>query len=139
MGRLLAAQRIASNGWTIPDWPDTSMVPVLAKVGLTDGQKRAYRILDNRVAEDSGWDDELLTLEIADLALEKFNLDLTGLETDELDDLLKVDIEGAHEERQRKIPPRHPDYRLPAGRVGVRAAVVVHSRQGLIKAVFVHP
>ena len=63
-GRLLAAQRILKHGWTIPGWPDTSTAPVLAKDGLTESQKRAYRILDNRVAEESGWDQELLSLEL---------------------------------------------------------------------------
>lgn len=83
-GRLLAAQRIHANGWMIPGWPDTGTVPVLEKTGLTDAQKRAYRILDNRVAEDSGWDDELLALELDGLADADFDVALTGLDADEI-------------------------------------------------------
>lgn len=93
-GRLLAAQRIHANGWMIPGWPDTGTVPVLEKTGLTDAQKRAYRILDNRVAEDSGWDDELLALELDGLADADFDVALTGLDADEID-ALRAALENA--------------------------------------------
>lgn len=60
-------------------------VPVHVADNLTAAQVKAYRIADNRVAEESDWDSELLTLEIADLQLHDFDLELTGLDPEELD------------------------------------------------------
>jgi ParB-like chromosome segregation protein Spo0J len=91
-GRLTAAQRIHKQGWQIPGWTDTSTAPILVKAGLTESQKRAYRILDNRLAEDSGWDSELLALELADLSEDDFDLDLTGFEEEEIKTLLSIDL-----------------------------------------------
>lgn len=89
-GRLMAAQRILKHGWAIPGWPDTNTAPVLAKEGLTESQKRAYRILDNRVAEESGWDHELLSLELDGLAEAEFDLALTGFDANEIGQISKA-------------------------------------------------
>lgn len=86
-GRLLAAQRVHKFGWSIPGWEDTGTVPVLTKQGLSDNQKRAYRILDNRIAEESGWDKELLSLELDELSDAEFDLALTGFDADEISQL----------------------------------------------------
>lgn len=83
-GRLLAALRVQKYGWAIPGWKDTGTVPVLCKQGLSENQKRAYRILDNRIAEESGWDTELLSLELDALTDAEFDLALTGFDTDEI-------------------------------------------------------
>jgi ParB-like chromosome segregation protein Spo0J len=104
-GRLTAAQRIHKQGWQIPGWTDTSTAPVLVKAGLTESQKRAYRILDNRLAEDSGWDSELLALELADLSEDDFDLDLTGFEEDEIGELLKLAVEDEAQEESEKPEP----------------------------------
>jgi ParB-like chromosome segregation protein Spo0J len=63
-------------------------VPIHIATGLTDSQKRAYRIADNRVAQDSKWDEELLKIELEDLELEGYDLEQTGFTLPELDMLM---------------------------------------------------
>jgi DNA modification methylase len=78
-GRLSAAEQIG-----ITD------VPVVRINHLSEAQKRAYALADNRLAELSDWDPELLKLEIEELsALElPFDLEITGFDTVELDRIL---------------------------------------------------
>jgi hypothetical protein len=57
-------------------------VPVHVAENLTDAQAKAYRIADNRIAEDSKWDYELLALEIADI--ETIDLSVLGFDPSEL-------------------------------------------------------
>jgi hypothetical protein len=54
---------------------------------LSDTQKRAYIIADNRLALDAGWDDEMLKVEIAELENLGFDLELTGFEVVELNEI----------------------------------------------------
>ena len=63
-------------------------VPCVFVDHLTEAQKKAYIIADNRMALDAGWDDELLRVEIEALQAEAFDLALTGFGDDELADLL---------------------------------------------------
>lgn len=65
-----------------------SEVPVHVATELTKAQVKAYRIADNRVADDSEWDEELLALEIEDLKGIDFDLDLLGFDDNEIDQLL---------------------------------------------------
>jgi len=62
-------------------------VPVLQISHLSDTQKRAYIIADNRLALDAGWDDEMLRIELDELGELGFNLELTGFELDELNSI----------------------------------------------------
>jgi ParB-like chromosome segregation protein Spo0J len=55
---------------------------------LTESQKRAYVIADNRLAENAEWDEELLRLELAALDEENFNVHVTGFEDEDLARLL---------------------------------------------------
>ena len=55
---------------------------------LTPLQKRAYILADNRIAENAGWDDALLRVELEELQLAEYDLDLTGFDADEIDKLL---------------------------------------------------
>ena len=68
------------------------MVPTIKAVGLTDTEKRLFAIADNKLAENAGWDRELLASEFAELAalLEKEGLDLTlmGFDPAEIDAIL---------------------------------------------------
>jgi ParB-like chromosome segregation protein Spo0J len=59
-------------------------VPVHVADNLTPAQVKAYRIADNRVGELADWDMELLALEIEDLKLEDYPIDLTGFDAGEL-------------------------------------------------------
>lgn len=66
-------------------------VPCLRLDNLSDAQRRAYILADNKLAENAGWDRSLLRLELFDLKNEGFDLGLTGFSDDELDALLDVD------------------------------------------------
>lgn len=63
-------------------------VPVIRLTGLTDAQKRALRLADNKIALNAGWDPEILTAEIEFLTSIDFDLDLTAFEAGEIDVLL---------------------------------------------------
>jgi DNA modification methylase len=70
-----------------------TLVPTLKVVGLTEVQKRAFVLADNKIAENAGWDREILVKELGELAklFEPLNLDLslTGFEPAELDAMLE--------------------------------------------------
>jgi site-specific DNA-methyltransferase (adenine-specific) len=81
-GRLMAAQKLGLD-----------KVPTIDCSDMTESQKKAYIIADNKLAMNAGWDNEFLTLELKDLEDEGFDLTLTGFDDKELDALLNV-IEG---------------------------------------------
>lgn len=68
-------------------------VPVHVAENLTPAQIKGYRIADNRTAQESEFDDELLAIELQDLLDAKFDLELTGFDGTEIDDLLKKPVE----------------------------------------------
>ncbi len=76
-GRLLAARKLRLDH-----------VPVVVLDHLTETQKRAYILADNKLAEQAGWDDDLLRGELADLKDADLNLDVLGFSEDELRTLL---------------------------------------------------
>lgn len=64
-------------------------VPVIQISHLSDKQKRAYRIADNKIAEKSGWNTDLLKMELSELeTICDFDIQLTGFDTIEVDTLL---------------------------------------------------
>lgn len=71
-------------------------VPAIRIEYMTEAQKRAYVIADNKLALNAGWDDELLALELGDLKAEGFDLLLTGFDADELA-RLRIGTEGEFE------------------------------------------
>lgn len=85
-GRVLAAQKLG-----------LTEAPCLRLSHLTDTQRRAYILADNRIALDATWDAELLSLEIDDLKTLDFNLELTGFDPEELNGLFGPD-DGAGQE-----------------------------------------
>lgn len=93
-GRLLASKKLKMEE-----------VPCIILSGLTEAQKKAYVIADNKMALNAGWDEELLKLELENLKELDFDLNLTGFNIDELDKLFpKEDIENEKEnERIRTI------------------------------------
>ena len=76
-------------------------VPTIRLADMTEAQKRAYILTDNKLAENAGWDQELLALElnyIAELDID-FDLTITGFETAEIDLLMSVpDTTGGGED-----------------------------------------
>jgi len=81
-GRLLAARKLGMEA-----------VPVIVLDDLSEAQRRALVIADNKLAENAGWDEELLRVELAALGELDFDLDLLGFSDEELDGLLG-DLEG---------------------------------------------
>ena len=75
-GRVMAAQKLG-----------LAELPCIEASHLTDAQRRAYVIADNRLALDAGWDDEMLRVEFAELTDLGFDLELTGFGLDEIDAL----------------------------------------------------
>ena len=75
-GRVMAAKKLGLKE-----------VPILLVEHLTEAQKRAYIIADNRLALDAGWDEEMLMVEIAELEDLGFDLQLTGFEVGELESI----------------------------------------------------
>lgn len=62
-------------------------IPCVFVEHLTEAQKRAYILTDNRLALNAGWDEELLALEFADLKELGFDLEITGFDADEIEKL----------------------------------------------------
>ena len=79
-GRVLAARKLGFE-----------MVPTIMLAGLTETQRKAYVIADNKLALNAGWDDELLALELSELGELGFDLELTGFTQDEIDALTPGD------------------------------------------------
>jgi len=127
------AASIAEFGWRQPIVVDENMVvlaghtrleaarqlgletaPVHVARGLTEAQARAFRIMDNRSAQNAEWDEELLGLELGDLLEAEFDLGLTGFTEDELNALLSG-VEEAAAEDADEIPDAPED---PVSRPG---------------------
>ena len=80
-GRIMAAQKLGIK-----------QVPCVIESHLTDAQRRAYILADNRLALDAGWDEEMLKIELAELKEMDFDLDFTGFSDDELKAFLDDEI-----------------------------------------------
>lgn len=96
-GRLMAAQKL-----------NLDKVPTIDCSDMTESQKKAYIIADNKLALNAGWDNEFLTLELKDLEDEGFDLSLTGFDDKELDALLNV-IEGTEGLTDEDAVPEVPE------------------------------
>lgn len=82
-GRLMAAQKL-----------DMVKVPCIRLTGLTDAQRRAYVIADNKLALNAGWDFEILQLEIETLKDDNFDITLLGFDIKELTDIFDPVMEN---------------------------------------------
>lgn len=97
-GRLLAAQRL-----------NLSTVPVIALSDMDEAQRRAYCIADNKLAENAGWDDELLAVEFSSLDDLHFDLALTGFSLEEINALRQVpDFDAGNEDDQGQLDELAP-------------------------------
>ena len=63
-------------------------VPTIKRSGLTSAQKKAYRIADNKIAEGSEWDNNILAKEFAELTRMGFDMSLTGFNPTEIEFML---------------------------------------------------
>lgn len=102
-GRLAAAQKLG-----------IAIVPVVILDHLTPTQRRALVIADNRIAENAGWDEAMLQVELADLQGDDFDVSLTGFDADALADLLageETTTEGQTDEDS--VPDAGPSITRP--------------------------
>ncbi len=101
-GRLMAARKLGYKE-----------VPVIELKDMTETQKRAYVIADNQLALNAGWDFSLLSLEVADLKDNDFDLDLLGFDPKELEKLLEPEeVEGLTDEDEVPEVPVEPKTKL---------------------------
>jgi DNA modification methylase len=102
-GRIVAAKRLGLN-----------QVPVIRLGHLTDAQARAFRLADNRIALNAGWDEAMLAAELERLKEDGVDLDLLGFAEDELDRLFDgLDASGAPEGEDEVPEPPTEAVTLP--------------------------
>ena len=104
-GRLAAAQRLGLEA-----------VPVVVLDHLSATQRRALVIADNRIAENAGWDDAMLRVELAALADDDFNVALTGFDADALAELMAGEEPDADGQTVDDAVPEVPE--TPISRSG---------------------
>ena len=96
-GRVLAARKLG-----------LSEVPCIRLGHLTEAQRRAYIIADNKLALNAGWDDELLALELGELHAADFDMALLGFDASELSAAMNLDSlpdQSAPESSSKEIDP----------------------------------
>jgi DNA modification methylase len=97
-GRVMAARKLKFKE-----------VPTIELKDLTETQKKAYIIADNRLALNAGWDNEMLTIELNDLLADGFALDILGFDPKELSALLEPEVvEGLTDEDAVPDVPDEP-------------------------------
>lgn len=97
-GRTMAARKLQMD-----------KVPCLRLSYLSEAQKKAYVIADNKLALNAGWDDEMLKVELSELKDLDFDLALTGFDMDELNNLLEPEqVEGLTDEDSVPEAPETP-------------------------------
>ena len=96
-GRLAAARKLG-----------LASVPVVVLEHLTPTQRRALVIADNKIAENAGWDEELLRLELAELQEADFDLALTGFDADELLEIMAGEETTAEGHTDEDAAPEVP-------------------------------
>ena len=97
-GRLMAAKQLGMD-----------TVPVIVLGHLTETQRRALVIADNQITANSGWDEELLKQELAELDALDFDLELMGFSDEELEGLLLLaEPEGQTDDDGLPEPEEHP-------------------------------
>ncbi|GAC1649844.1 MAG: DNA modification methylase [Herpetosiphon sp.] len=92
--RLAAALQLAEAGHAIPGNPDPWQGPTVDLSHLSKAQRAAYVIADNRLAIESGWDNDILAEELGWLSEDGFDLGLTGFDLDEISNLLSGTLPG---------------------------------------------
>jgi len=101
-GRLLAARKLGYKE-----------VPTIELADLTETQRKAYVIADNRLALNAEWDNQLLTIELNELLADGFSLDLLGFDPKEIAALLEPEVmEGLTDEDAVPDMPDEPNTKL---------------------------
>lgn len=97
-GRVLAARKLG-----------VKEIPVMIAEGWSDTKKKAYVIADNKLALNSGWDNELLKLEIEELKDVDFDIELLGFSDIEINSL-QANFEPSSEEDQGRLDELEPKW-----------------------------
>jgi hypothetical protein len=140
--RLLAARKLGMTE-----------VPVIVLDHLSETQRRALIVADNRLALNAGWDEEMLRVELAALEDDGFNLDLVGFSDEELEDLLResetetagnTDDDAVPKTQEAAVTARGDvrvlgDHRLLCGDATIAADVEKVLAGGLADMVFTDP
>ena len=107
-GRIEAAKQL---GW--------DKVPTLRVDYLSEAEKRAYILADNRLAEEAGWDQEILAIELQCLIDMDFSVELTGFDLAEVDEIIEVQSKAANAASgiEDEVPPEPEDGQV-VSRVG---------------------
>lgn len=101
-GRVMAAQKLG-----------LTEVPTVCLSHLSDTQKKAYILADNKLALNAGWDNDMLKVELEDLKFSNFDLDLVGFSTEELDEIMNQDEEPEVEDDDYTVAvPQEPKAKL---------------------------
>lgn len=99
-GRVMAAKKLG-----------LAEVPAIEASHLTDAQRKAYIIADNKLALNAGWDEEILKIELQDLQELKFDLNLLGFDSVELKNMFQTpDFAPGTEEDQGRLDELEPKY-----------------------------
>lgn len=91
-GRVMAARKLGMDS-----------VPTIALPHLSEVQKRAYILADNKLALNSGWDNEMLQLELEEIAAGGLDISLAGFSDDEFEGLLEDPDSGASESSAKEV------------------------------------
>jgi DNA modification methylase len=101
-GRVMAAKKL-----------NLKEVPTITLIGLTEAQKKAYIIADNKLALNAGWDDEMLRIEFDALKEMDFDLEMTGFNDEEINALTPVELtQGLTDEDAVPDVPEEPITKL---------------------------
>lgn len=96
-GRVLGARKLGETE-----------IPCIELSHLSEAQKKAYIIADNKLALNAGWDDEMLRIEIGELQDLDFDISLMGFDDAELGLLFPEEKEGLTDEDETPEPPADP-------------------------------
>lgn len=101
-GRVMAARKL-----------NLSEVPCIRLSHLSETQRKAYILADNKLALNAGWENSLLSVELEDLVNSGFDISLTGFTQEEMDALKPVEVtEGLTDEDETPDVPEEPVTRL---------------------------
>lgn len=102
-GRVMAARKLGLKE-----------VPCMRLSHLTETKRKAYILADNRIALNSGWDNDLLMIELKDLDMDGIDLSILGFDADEINALLNpiTETEGLTDEDEVPEPPPEPITKL---------------------------
>jgi DNA modification methylase len=100
-GRLMAARKLSMQE-----------VPVIELAHLSDNQRKALIIADNKLALNADWDNNILALELSDLSAADYDLDILGFDNEEVGKLLKTETEGLTDEDEVPEAPPEPITKL---------------------------